>query len=351
MDKKTRIIITVSTVALLVGGYFGYQELMYVSTDDAQVEGHALLLAPKVSGYIKAVKVIEGQKVKAGETLIEIDSRDYQNALKQMESEMTSIEARRIDAERTYRRVSELYSKAAVSRQQYDTAFTEFSEAKAEIRIHFGASRSGKTQLGEHADQSSHQRHDREKITRRSGNSRHPECRWSVLSRFGRALGDGQFQKETELSGIQVGAKAYLDVDAVPHRTFNGEVEAISAATGATFTLLPPDNATGNFTKVVQRVPVKIKINDAGPEDIERLRAGLSVYAKVRKRWDPKGFPSHHLCGGSRIVARDHRRVDRERFSSDDDGKSRRDAGRHQHGCDRLRDRECDRTSCFGVAG
>jgi membrane fusion protein (multidrug efflux system) len=89
--------------------------------------------------------------------------------------------------------------------------------------------------------------------------------------------------KETDLDDVKVGAKVDIEVDAVGGKSFRGEVESLSAATGATFALLPPDNATGNFTKVVQRVPVRIKITGVTPEDIERLRAGLSAVVKVHK--------------------------------------------------------------------
>ena len=89
--------------------------------------------------------------------------------------------------------------------------------------------------------------------------------------------------KETEISGIKPGARAYLEVDAIPGKTFEGVVDNILPSTGAKFALLPPDNATGNFTKVVQRVPVRININTTSEAEIESLRAGLSVVVKVKK--------------------------------------------------------------------
>lgn len=89
--------------------------------------------------------------------------------------------------------------------------------------------------------------------------------------------------KETQVAGMRPGAEARVEVDAFPGRSFHGRVDSVSAATGATFALLPPDNATGNFTKVVQRIPVKIVL-DRNQPDIERLRAGMSVTAIVRTR-------------------------------------------------------------------
>lgn len=87
--------------------------------------------------------------------------------------------------------------------------------------------------------------------------------------------------KETQLGGVINGRKANVRVDAFPGRIFNGQVDSVSPATGSTFALLPADNATGNFTKIVQRVPVKITL-DPNQKDVDKLSAGMSVIAKVR---------------------------------------------------------------------
>ena len=89
--------------------------------------------------------------------------------------------------------------------------------------------------------------------------------------------------KETQVRDLEAGDPAEIEVDAYPGRVFRGEVETLSPATGATFALLPPDNATGNFTKVVQRIPVRIRLLD--PQDLERpLRPGMSAVIRVRAR-------------------------------------------------------------------
>ena len=88
--------------------------------------------------------------------------------------------------------------------------------------------------------------------------------------------------KETDLDFVTAGKKATVTVDAISGREFEGEVESISPTTGATFSLLPPDNATGNFTKVVQRVPVRIKLLNLNEHDIDRLQSGLSAEVKIR---------------------------------------------------------------------
>jgi membrane fusion protein (multidrug efflux system) len=87
--------------------------------------------------------------------------------------------------------------------------------------------------------------------------------------------------KETQMFGVHPGQPAEIDVDSFPGRTFIGRVDSIAAATGSTFALLPADNATGNFVKVVQRIPVKITI-DPGQPDIDALRAGMSVVSTIK---------------------------------------------------------------------
>ena len=89
--------------------------------------------------------------------------------------------------------------------------------------------------------------------------------------------------KETQLKKMRVGQPVSIEVDAYPKYVFHGKVDSIAAATGAKFSLLPPDNATGNFTKVVQRVPVKIVL-DGPPDPVRPLRAGMSVTATVDVR-------------------------------------------------------------------
>ena len=90
--------------------------------------------------------------------------------------------------------------------------------------------------------------------------------------------------KETDMALVTEGKKASITVDAVPGKEFEGVIESISPTTGATFSLLPPDNATGNFTKVVQHVPVRIKLLNLTEKDSDRLQAGLSAEVKVRVR-------------------------------------------------------------------
>lgn len=279
--KRKKILSIVAAVAVIVAGYLTYEHIAYVTTDNAQIFGHSVMLAPKVSGYITNVNVVEGQKVAKGEVLINIDPRDYENNLKQAKGELSSVEARRRDAERNYRRLVDLLSKGAVSQQQFDTASAQYNDIKAK----YDAIASQVSQAELNLANTKIMAPTDGFIAKRSvevGQLATPGVpligfvdsgeRW-IIANF----------KETEVEGIRLNAKVEIDVDAISGKTFVGKVESISSATGATFTLLPPDNATGNFTKVVQRIPVKIKFENVTAEDIEKLRTGLSAFIKVHK--------------------------------------------------------------------
>jgi len=280
MTKKQKILGAGGVAAAILVGYFVYQNIVYVSTDNAQIEAHAVLLASKVGGFITKVDVEEGQRVKKGDVLVEIDSRDYQNTLNQMKGELTSVEAQKNDAEKNFSRNESLFHGGAVSRAQYDTA----SASLAGIKARYESLTAQVAQAQLNLENTKILAPSDGLIAKKSaevGQLAAPGVpligfvdateRW-VIANF----------KETEVGDIKIGAVADLDVDALSG-SYKGKVVAISSATGATFTLLPPDNATGNFTKVVQRVPVKIQFDSLTEKDVENLRAGLSVNVKVRK--------------------------------------------------------------------
>lgn len=280
-SKKKKIIAIAGTIVVLLVSYLTYEHFSYVTTDNAQIFGHSLMLAPKVSGYITEVNVVEGQKVAKGEVLVQIDQRDYENNLKQTKGELASIEARRRDAEKNYRRLVDLLAKGAVSQQQFDTSSAQYNDVKAKYdaiasQVSQAELNLSNTKIAAPVDGF---------IAKKSaevGQLAAPGVpligfidageRW-IIANF----------KETDIEGIKLDAKVEIEVDAISGRKFEGLVESISSATGATFTLLPPDNATGNFTKVVQRIPVKIKFVNLTPEDIVKLRTGLSAFVKISK--------------------------------------------------------------------
>lgn len=280
-NKKKKILFSVAGAAGLIALYFIYNHLVFVETDNAQVEAPTVILASKVSGYIKQVNVSEGQIVKKGDILVQIDDRDYKSLADSARSEMLSLEARKNDAEKNYRRLKDLFSQNVVSSQQYDTATANYNEFKAKYD-----SASAKLIQAELNLENTQLKAPSDGIVARKsaevGQLASPgaplvgfvgsESRW-ITANF----------KETEIKHIQIGSKVDIVIDAYSGKSFQGEVESISSATGATFTLLPPDNATGNFTKVVQRVPVRIKFLNMSPAEFARIQAGLSAVVKVHK--------------------------------------------------------------------
>ena len=279
--KKKKALLVVGIVIALVISFATYDHFAYVKTDNAQIFGHSLMLAPKVTGFINKVNITEDQKVEKGSVLIEIDARDYDNNLKQAKGELASIEARRKDAERNYRRLVELLSKGAVSQQQFDTSTAQYNDVKAK----YDAIASQVAQAELNLSNTKILAPSDGFIAKKSaevGQLATPGIpligfvdsgdRW-IIANF----------KETEIEHIKLNNKVDIEVDAISDKTYKGRVESVSSATGATFTLLPPDNATGNFTKVVQRIPVKIKIENLTAEDIVNLKTGLSALVKVHK--------------------------------------------------------------------
>ncbi len=278
-SKKKKIFLIIGLLALFIVSYFIYQHIIYVETDNAQVEAPTVMLAAKISGYIKDVRINDGQKVKKDDVLIQIDSRDYKSVFDSATSELLSLEARKKDAEKNYYRIKNLFAQSVVSSQQLDTATANYNEIKA--RYDSAASKVIQSQLN--LDNTQIKAPSDGIIARKSaevGQLATPgnpligfvssESRW-IIANF----------KETEIENIKIGKKVDIQIDAVSGKKFSGEVESISSATGATFTLLPPDNATGNFTKVVQRVPVKIKFLNLTTEDFDQIQAGLSTVVKV----------------------------------------------------------------------
>lgn len=281
MDKRKKIMVAVGAVAALLAVYFGYQHFTYVTTDDAYVEAHAVLLAPKVPGYINKVNIVEGQKVKKDDVLVEIDSRDYQNALVQIQGDLASLEARRRDADRSFQRIADLYKSGAVSQQQFDTA----NATHTDVRSKYDAAKAQVDQAQLNLDNTKIRAPSDGFIAKKSVELGQLAAAGVPLIGFvdgGERWVTANF-KETDIEGVKPGAKAQVDVDAISNKTFDAVVESVSAATGATFTLLPPDNATGNFTKVVQRVPVKVRIDNLSDAERELLRVGLSANVKVRR--------------------------------------------------------------------
>ena len=279
-NARKPILYIVAAVLVVFTIRFFYMNYIYVETDNAYVQGTSTLLSSRVAGIIVKSNVVENQKVKMGDVLVEIKPEDFKNALAQSQSDMKALEAQVLGAKRSYDRATDLYTQGAISKERLDEIEAQYRSldnkwkatkaqyAQAELNLDY-------TRILAPADG---------KIGRKSFEVGMLAAAGQPL--FGFVAGkerwvDANF-KETDLVGVAEGKPAFVSVDAVPGKEFTGVVESISPATGATFSLLPPDNATGNFTKVVQRVPVRIKLSGLTDQDVDRLQVGLSAEVKIK---------------------------------------------------------------------
>jgi len=303
------------------------------STNDAFVYADSVTVAPKVSGYVEQVLVADNQSVKAGQPLVKIDPRDYAAQTAQFQAQIDAAAAS-VDAARAQQ--AEQKAAIAQARAQLSAAEEDARFARAEVERYTPLAASGAetrerlttlrnqsaqanatllsrraaleaAQLRVQSIQAQVRQAQAQGETARaqfdaaSVNLNSTEIRASMDGRIGdKQVRVGQFVsagtrmmtvvptdfyitanfKETQIGLMRAGQPAVIKVDALSGTTFKGHVESISPGTGAQFSLLPPQNATGNFTKIVQRVPVRIAV-DAAPEDRKVFVAGLSVTVEV----------------------------------------------------------------------
>ncbi len=280
--KKKNIFPILILAALAVVAYFVVQGYLYEETDDAYVQAHSLMLAPRIGGTVAKVLVLENQKVKAGEVLAQLDDRDYTTAYNQSVADLNSVQADLDQAKKDFNRVSKLYKAAAVSHQQYDGAVAKYHNLTARLEADEFKAEQAKlnlsyTQITAPEDGVIAKKSVEPGMVVPPGQALFgfvsSRERW-VTANF----------KETQLGKIKPGQKVDISVDAISGKKYEGVVDSIGSSTGSTFTLLPPDNSTGNFTKVVQRVPVKIKLIGLTSQDIDRLADGLSAVVSIRIR-------------------------------------------------------------------
>jgi membrane fusion protein (multidrug efflux system) len=322
--KKRRVLWIVAAVAVAatVGiGAHAWLTRGEVSTDDAQVEADVVALAPRVSGPVAEVLVADDSHVKAGQPLFRIDDADYQVKVRLAEAELATARAQVVtaqaqagaaqagltrsqaEAERAQidlQRAEALRQGEAIAAQAYDNTRIQSRSAEAGTgtsRAQYAAALAA-TELARTRIVSAQAALDLARLQLSYTVIRAPSD--GTISRLGARVGQmiqagqnvGQLVpdttylvanfKETQTGAIRPGQRVEITIDAYPDRTFEGKVESLSGGTGARFALLPPDNASGNFVKVVERVPVRIAW--ASPPADLALRAGLSAYATVHTR-------------------------------------------------------------------
>jgi len=339
--SKQFILIGLALLAVIGGGiWLGHWWLVgrfIERTDDAYLQADSVTVAPKVSGYVTDVFVADNQAVKAGDPLVRLDTRQYQAALDQANA---TVDARNADiqhadaqlvqqraniaqtmAQEEVARVSlrhaqdevARYTPLAASGAETTERLAELKsnrdQAQATLAADHAAVESARSQIGALTAQLGQARAQLEAARASAAQSQldldHTVIRSSTAGRIGdRTVRVGQYVqpgtrmlsvvpvqdtyltanfKETQIGHMRVGQPVEISVDALSGHTLHGVVESFSPGTGSQFALLPADNATGNFTKIVQRVPVRIRL-DTGPETHKVLLPGMSVTVDVDTR-------------------------------------------------------------------
>jgi membrane fusion protein, multidrug efflux system len=341
---KRRIVLPIVILLALLGLGWGYKQWSYgrshESTDDAAIDGHLVPVLAKVSGYVQAVNVSDNDHVKADSLLVQIDPSEYRVRLAQAEADLAAARAsaggagsngqaeamvqqatgqrasltaqiaaaraNEVKARQDLARMEELAGKQVISKMQLDAARAAAEAASANVvALQRQTTAAGGTiasaqagvRLAEARLQGAQAARDNAALQLSYTRVLAPAA--GIISRNqvepGQLIQQGQPLmtivtdtgvfvtanfKETQLGDLRVGQPAEIDVDAYGGATAMGCVESVSAATGSKFALLPPDNATGNFTKVVQRVPVRVKVTRGLGVD-RPLRPGMSVTVHV----------------------------------------------------------------------
>lgn len=328
---------------LLLAGFIGFASYWFFharfieNTDNAYIESEISALSPQVAGLVSEVLVENNQRVKKGEVLLRLDNRNYQAKLLQAKAQVASAKANiatleqqlalqkhvisqnqaaleRAKAEQKLsqsdvKRYKKLEKKQQISRQQLQKSETLLEQSNANIRASESALAAAK----------STNQVLQAKITQAQSALKSAESvehfaqlqleHTNITAPFSGVVGNkhvepGQFVqpglqvmalvplpsvyitanfKETQLAHLAIGQKAQISIDALDDETYKGHIISFSPASGSRFSLLPPENATGNFTKIVQRVPVRIRL-DSSPDKLAKLRPGMSVVVDVDTR-------------------------------------------------------------------
>ncbi|HSU06003.1 MAG TPA: HlyD family secretion protein [Acetobacteraceae bacterium] len=350
--RRLRRLLRAVLVLLVAGGVavtanWWFTEGRYIqSTDDAYVHGDIAVLGPRIDGDVMAIPVADNQRVKAGDPLILLDPRDWQARLDQARAAAAEADAAVLTATRQVAqqqaminaakaqiaqaqaqqslatadasRSDELARAGWTSRQANDQAVADRRKADAALIAAQAQQTAAEQLLAVDAAQVA-QAQARQQSAAAAVKLAENNLSYTVIrAPFDGVVGNRAAQlgqhvqtgaqliavaplperlfitanfKETQLAAMRPGMKVQLTADIDPAHPIEGRVDSLAPATGALFSLLPPENATGNFTRVVQRVPVKVALDPAQADAARWLRAGLSVTASV----DTRGADAHQL--------------------------------------------------------
>ena len=327
--KRTVFLIVIPLLAICVGLYLYAASGRYVSTDNAYVKANVIIISPEVSGRVTSVLVVDNQAVEANDVLLQIDSSPLEITLNRARAQMavirTELESLRADygetvvqeqlakdkvryLDRRYKRQRKLLKQGLSSEEKHDEAKHDLQVARREVQIIEQRVQRVLAQLAgnERLPVDQHPRYltaqttyDQAAVDLKATTIRAPAS--GIVSNMKLQVGEYaqagkpvfsliQNQpiwveanlKETQLTHIQPGQQATIVVDAYPDKIWESVVSSIAPATGAEFSILPPQNASGNWVKVVQRIPINLVITDqaGGPQ----LRAGMTVSVRIDTR-------------------------------------------------------------------
>ena len=316
-------------VVAIVGGYFYVTGGRYVSTENAYVQADKVMIAAEVSGLIAEVAVRENQRVAKGDVLFRIDDRPYRIALAEAKARLAGVRGEIASLKASYRqkqeelalartdraffeteleRQSRLIASNTVSRARFDAARHDLDVARQRVRVTEQEMEQIRAQLAGDPDIAV-ERHPRYLTAQAAVERAALDLERTVVRapfagiasntpQVGqRVIGNGPMSsavmslvadtgiwieanfKETDLTHVRPGQQVAIHVDTYPDHDWQGTVESLSQATGAEFSVIPPQNATGNWVKVVQRIPVRIAVETNGHDPA--LRAGMSTTVEI----------------------------------------------------------------------
>jgi len=300
--------------------FYFFHASMHVTTDDAYVDGRVHIVTPRVGGTVLKIYVEDNQLVKAGDLLVEIDPQDYELRVKEAQAVLESEKAKLLDAQAGVRaaqanvelqdavlnqakldndRAQKLFKEGVFSKEKEEKALTALDLAQAQNN----AAKEGLEKAQSFTQLEGAQLKQREAtlniadlnlsytkitapcdgyVTKKNvelGNQASPLQPLMAVVALGDVWVTANF-KETQLKNVRAGQRVHIKIDTFPNRVFYGKVQSIMAGTGAVFSLFPPENALGNYVKVVQRVPVKIIFDSTGDAQ-HLLRVGMSCIPTI----------------------------------------------------------------------
>jgi membrane fusion protein (multidrug efflux system) len=351
--KRSKVFLIILIALVVAGTWFGitkwHHAKLHAETDDAQIEANISPIIPRISGFVKEVRVSDNQLVKKGDTLLILDDRDMRIKVAQAEAAMATAQSNLLSAKASsaaaqsnigtsqdaalaidgqiekakvavwqstqeFNRYANLVQDHSVTQQQYEDKLAAKQSAEKQLLILQQQRKQASSQTNAVSSQSlatsSQISIASSTIKQRQVDVDDAKLNLSytvitapadglvskVNVQVGQYLSAGQSTfsivldqalwvianyKETQYSKIRIGQPAIIEVDAIPGHEFEGKVSSFSPATGARFALLPPDNASGNFVKVVQRLPIKIEFTNPQDSLLTRLKAGMNVNVDV----------------------------------------------------------------------